>query len=438
MEPEKKTPAIAQFFKSIAVSLGEGCLGTPTVIDGKNALLFMQIAYFIVLIVLRETASSYVPDSICRNDLKRDHCLRDEVSVRLSIALMLDFAFLLLLTLCTFGYTALTKFFLLKLSAPIAIFFGLLYIPDGWLYTLEIICGVFCFINFLFLMVFVLNFAVKWNDLWTANSLEDQRKMKSGTIWLYALVFFSVLFIAVSTIITGYYGSKTNDVATSQPFNVLIANYVVMFVILIVSLLSIISHGSLLVSSVIMSFLTTVCWGAALRYHITLTSLEDINKKRIIDELPEIKILPDQYGDYTQHDHNGFIAMMAIFLLFALVTTAREEKPVSGTEGPAEVDVGITQLDTSGGDDGEFSVDMESGDGKKEKKKASSPDIPYVPALLYFLFHISIAGAIGTFFNRTPNQYVFWLYCSASWLGIVLYTWYLIAPLVLGGKRDFS
>jgi len=437
MASQSNTPVVAQFFKSIALSLAGGCCcPKPDIVDGKNALVFLQLVYFIALIVLRETAADYAPDKLCDSPPElqtREVCLRDQVSIRLSMALMIEFFLLLLMTLCTFGYHAVTGCFIAKLVVPVGIFFASLYVPEDWSNVMEYICGGFCMVNFLFLMVFVLNFGIKWNDLWTANSMEDQRNMKSGKSWLVALVTFAILFIIMATVITGYYGYKTNFDATRQAFNVLLANYIVMFIILILSLLTVITHGSLLVSAIILAFLSSIAWGAALRY-------PGINKPLTAQELdvPVVGTLSIR-SDYTTHDYNGFIVVMLFWLICALVTSARESKAVSTNEGPNEVDIGITELEVKDENkEGGFDLDMGKATENKEGTKTTTPEVAYGPTLLFFLFHMSIAGAAGTFFNRTPREEVFWIYAAANWVGIVLYFWYLIAPKVLGNHREFS
>jgi len=366
-KPKGICMTIGDFFLSILKSLNP-CYRAG-LREGKHAWVFLQIVYFIVLLIIRARVAagdwyrtkSWPGMAMC-NDLNvhKDEdwvlaqetayekglhtnytdCMVNEITLRISAGVFATFLIFFLCAIFGAGHFAVSRLFLVKLTLPLILAGAFQYLPDNVFEVVEIIFAVCSVIAFIFLQVFVINFAVKWNDLWTDNSLEDKKNGKSGKVWLLALVIFSFLFFVYSVVVTGYYASLTKwDFKTenlTHVFNLIVASWVLNFLLLILSLFSRIKHGSLLVSTVVMAYIATLGWGAAVRsgqIEVIQNTEEPVPFQFDIYEVPVLR------------DAIGYQVMMLLWMVVALVTVAREEKAVAGKDGPNEINLGVNNLE---------------------------------------------------------------------------------------------
>eukprot|EP00397_Hematodinium_sp_SG-2012_P015100 GEMP01015372.1.p1 GENE.GEMP01015372.1~~GEMP01015372.1.p1 ORF type:complete len:433 (+),score=65.68 GEMP01015372.1:33-1331(+) len=415
-----------------------GCCGDTQIKDGKKAITLLQIIYMIVLVVFR---SATIPFDYFRSSKSKlmcgdqaldtaalDSCLQTQATYRLAWAVSSLFVLLMLFTVCGKGVQALTSCFLLKLLIPVGLFVAYFFIPDVVFNHLAYVGGVIAGVAFVYLFALVLNFAVKWNNLWTTNAMDDKRANKSGMSWFVGLLFFSFAFFATSLagtiVLAGFvdenkqyfvtFPSSVNNVNSRQ--GLVIGTFVIMCILLFVSLLSAIKHGALLVSTVMMAFLITLCWGAS--------------HGNVYDK---------------QMDHTAYLVVMALWFVLALITSARERKDSrpssdfstavdSEKDDSGEVPTGFNDLEDNEYAPGTSPVPTDDADTQRKQRVKTGW------TALYFFFNASLPLAVMSLISRVhssenkSNAY-FWIYAAAIISGLVLYLWYLVAPILCKGRH---
>lgn len=334
-------------------------------------------------------------------------CIEDQVTYRIGYAVATNFVILLVLALCGFGVRVLTNGMFINCIFPAIFAYVYMYVPDrvfdGYLSYTGIVTAPL-FLTYLFTLV--LAFAAKWNDSWNgrAAKADDERKARQ---WNGALLGFSFVFLAASCAIFGvlvHLGGTRRLVLACCTFGL-------MGIFTLISILSVVRHGSLLVSAIISAYLMTLCWGSQFR-----SSYDTLNVVHGFDlELWK--------------SHTAYLFIMMCWFIPALVISSREQKEVGWNspeneipiEAKAQTSIGINNLEE------EVVVSVVSPDTKPERR------VRYFWTANYFLFHVCSALAVthlATTIKGPFSHTLFGVNLVAISICLILYLAYLIVPTI--------
>ncbi|KAF1463706.1 Serine incorporator 1, partial [Spheniscus demersus] len=293
-------------------------------------------------------------------------------------------------------------FWFFKFATALAISVGAFFIPEGpfttvWFYVG--MAGAFCFI--LIQLVLLIDFAHSWNESWV-------EKMEEGNsrCWYAALLSATAVNYLLSLVaIVLFY--------ESQP------------------------RSGLLQSSVITVYTMYLTWSAMTnepdrRCNPSLLSIIGYNSTTV----------PTQGQVVQWWDAQGIVGLV-LFLLCVLYSSIRTSnnsqvnKLMLTSDESTLIEDGMPRSDGSldDGDDVQRAIDNER-DG-----------VTYSYSFFHFMLFLASLYIMMTLTNwyspdssyetMTSKWPSVWVKISSSWIGIVLYVWTLVAPLVLT-NRDFD
>ncbi|XP_075868688.1 serine incorporator 2 [Nelusetta ayraudi] len=324
-------------------------------------------------------------------------------------------------------------FWFFKFLILVGITVGAFFIPDGTFHTVWFYFGVIgSFIFIIIQLILLIDFAHSWNKLWVENAENGNKKC-----WFAGLLSFTILYyaLAIAAVVLFYiYYTKPDDCTEHKVFISL--NLIFCIIISVVSILPKVQdaqpHSGLLQASIISLYTMYVTWSA-----MTNNPNRECNPSllSLVANVSTTSSPTDQtYGTVQWWDAQGIVGLI-IFLFCTLYASIRSSSNVQvnklmQTEAGRAVEEGVV------GEDGlRRAVDNEE-DG-----------VTYS----YTVFHLHLCLASLYIMMTLTNWYqpdtstqtmqssmpAVWVKMSSSWLGLGLFLWTLVAPLLLP-DRDFS
>ncbi|MED6286461.1 hypothetical protein CHARACLAT_006311 [Characodon lateralis] len=325
-------------------------------------------------------------------------------------------------------------FWFFKFLILVGITVGAFFIPDGTFHTVWFYFGVVgSFIFILIQLILLIDFAHSWNKIWVGNAAETQNKC-----WFAGLLFFTVLHFALAftaVVLFYIYYTQPDDCTEHKVFISL--NLIFCVIISVVSILPKIQeaqpHSGLLQASLISLYTMYVTWSAMTnnpnrKCNPSLLSLvSHVNTTQ-----PSVNT---DLGHVQWWDAQGIVGLV-IFLFCTLYASIR-------SSGNAQVNK-LMQTEECTGSGGEGVVGE---DGVRRAVDNEEEKVTY--SYSFFHFHLCLASLyiMMTLTNwyqpDTTTQAMqstmpaVWVKMFSSWLGLGLYLWTLLAPLIFP-DRDFS
>ncbi|XP_012694239.1 serine incorporator 2 [Clupea harengus] len=325
-------------------------------------------------------------------------------------------------------------FWFFKFLILIGITVGAFFIPDGtfnnvWFYFGVV--GSFMFI--LIQLILLIDFAHSWNEIWVRNAEEGNSKG-----WYAGLLVFTVLHYALSfaSVVLFYvYYTKPEGCTEHKVFISL--NLIFSVVVSIVSILPKVQECSpqsgLLQSSIITLYTMYVTWSA-----MTNNPNRECNPSllSLVSNVNATEPFPTSApGQVQWWDAQGIVGLV-IFLFCTFYASIR-------SSSNAQVNK-LMQTEEGQGSGGEVVVGE---DGLKHAVDNEEEAVTY--SYSFFHFHLFLASlyimmTLTNWYSPDTKTHVMqsnmpavWVKICSSWLGLGLYLWTLIAPLILS-DRDFS
>ncbi|XP_072561808.1 serine incorporator 1-like isoform X1 [Paramormyrops kingsleyae] len=325
-------------------------------------------------------------------------------------------------------------FWFFKFLVLVGITVGAYFIPDGVFNTVWYYFGmVGSFIFIIIQLILLIDFAHSWNEAWVDRAEEGNRRC-----WFAALLSITVLFysLALAAVVLLYiFYTKPDDCAEHKLFISL--NLIVCVVVSIVSVLPKVReaqpYSGLLQSSFITIYTMYVTWSAMTNNpnrvcNPSLLSLVSNSSSPVPGSGP---------GQVEWWDAQGIVGLI-LFILCALFASIRSSSNSQVNK--------LLQTEEGKADSGEAWTSP----GEEGLRRAVDNEEDTV-AYSYSFFHFSLFLASLYIMMTLTNWYqpdtdyqamqstmpALWVKISSSWLGLLLYLWTLVAPVVCT-SRDFS
>ncbi|KAG5858068.1 hypothetical protein ANANG_G00026170 [Anguilla anguilla] len=327
-------------------------------------------------------------------------------------------------------------FWFFKFLVLVGITVGAFFIPDGTFHTVWFYFGVVgSFIFIVIQLILLIDFAHSWNQAWVENAEEGNSKC-----WFAGLLTFTILHyvLAFAAVVLFYlYYTQPDDCAEHKAFISL--NLIFSIIISIVSILPKVQEvqpqSGLLQSSLITLYTMYITWSAMTnnpnrKCNPSLLSLVSNTSSSALSPTPT-----PAPGQVQWWDAQGIVGLV-IFLFCTLYASIRSSnntqvnKLMQTEEGSGGV---------SGGEVGE--------DGIRRAVDNEEDGVTYSYSFFHFCLFLASLYIMMTLTNwyqpDTSTQAMLtrmpavWVKISSSWLGLALYLWTLVAPLILT-NRDFN
>ncbi|CAG6015766.1 unnamed protein product, partial [Menidia menidia] len=325
-------------------------------------------------------------------------------------------------------------FWFFKFLILVGITVGAFFIPDGTFHSVWFYFGVLgSFIFILIQLILLIDFAHSWNKIWVENAEETNNKCWFAGLLSFTFLYYALAFTAV--VLFYVYYTQPDDCTEHKVFISL--NLIFCIIISIVSILPQIQkaqpHSGLLQASIISLYTMYVTWSAMTnnpnrRCNPSLLSLvSNVSASDAQDGSTP--------GQVQWWDAQGIVGLI-IFLFCTLYASIR-------SSSNAQVNK-LMQTEEGTGSGGEAVVGE---DGVRRAVDNEEEAVSY--SYSFFHFHLCLASLyiMMTLTNwyqpDTTTQAMqssmpaVWVKMSSSWLGLGLYLWTLIAPLLFP-DRDFS
>uniref|UniRef100_A0A673HN38 Serine incorporator 1-like n=1 Tax=Sinocyclocheilus rhinocerous TaxID=307959 RepID=A0A673HN38_9TELE len=335
-------------------------------------------------------------------------------------------------------------FWFFKFLILVGITVGAFFIPDGTFHDVWFYFGIVgSFMFILIQLILLIDFAHSWNEVWVRNAEEGNSKC-----WFSGLLFFTILHyaLAFAAIVLFYLYYTKPDNCTEHKFFISF-NLILCVIISVLSILPKVQDASpqsgLLQSSIITMYTMYVTWSAMTNnpnrecnpsllslcekmLHFTISEKNNLSAFELYPQYSSSSIKYE--SKRSEHCH----ASVHVFSLFSIrsssnaqVNRLMQTEEGKGTVGGEEV-----------GKDGLRRVVDNEEDG-----------VTYNYS--FFHFHLLLASLyiMMTLTNwykpDTTTQAMqstmpaVWIKISSSWLGLGLYLWTLVAPVIFP-NRDFN
>ncbi|XP_058249880.1 serine incorporator 2 isoform X1 [Hemibagrus wyckioides] len=329
-------------------------------------------------------------------------------------------------------------FWFFKFLILVGITVGAFFIPDGTFHNVWFYFGIVgSFMFILIQLILLIDFAHSWNEVWVRNAEEGNSK---GWFFGKGLLFFTILHyvLAFAAVVLFYlYYTKPDSCTEHKVFISL--NLIFCVIVSVVSILpkvqDVSPQSGLLQSSLISLYTMYVTWSAMTNNpnrecNPSLLSL--VSNVNVSTTLPTPTSAP---GVVQWWDAQGIVGLV-IFLFCTFYASIR-------TSSNAQVNK-LMQTEEGRGSDTEGPVGE---DGLRRVVDNEEDGVTY--SYSFFHFHLFLASLyiMMTLTNwykpDTTTQAMqssmpaVWVKICSSWLGLALYLWTLLAPILLP-NRDFS
>ncbi|XP_047461693.1 serine incorporator 2 [Mugil cephalus] len=332
-------------------------------------------------------------------------------------------------------------FWFFKFLVLVGITVGAFFIPDGTFNTVWYYFGVVgSFIFIIIQLILLVDFAHSWNLSWVQKAEEGNSKC-----WFAALMTFTVLnyVLAFTAVVLFYvYYTKPDDCAEHKAFISL--NFIFCIIVSIVSILPKVQDAQpssgLLQASLISLYTMYVTWSAMTnnpnkQCNPSLLSLVSPGAPATPPPgpaPPPMAHAPTQWWDAQS------IVGLIVFLFCTLYASIRSSNNSQVNR--------LMQTEEGQG----LNADFEASVGEDGVRRAVDNEEEAV-TYSYSFFHFSLLLASLYIMMTLTNWYkpdtsyeamqtsmpAVWVKISSSWLGLAIYLWTLVAPIVLP-DRDFS
>ncbi|KAF1392207.1 hypothetical protein PFLUV_G00050190 [Perca fluviatilis] len=347
-------------------------------------------------------------------------------------------------------------FWFFKFAALVAVTVGAFYIPDGpFTYTWFVVGsgGAFCFI--LIQLVLLVDFAHSWNESWV-----DKMETGNSRGWYAALLVVTILnyilsFIAVVLCFLFY--TKPDGCSINKFF--ISFNMLFCIVASVVSVLHKVqesqTRSGLLQSSVITLYTMYLTWSAmsnepdeecnpsllSIFQQIaapTLAPLEVENQTAVVIIGPEEPALTAPYLQWWDAQSIVGLAIFVLCILYSSIrssSTSQVNKLTMASKDSAILAEGGSSLDLSEESTGPRRVE----DNERDMVQYSYSFFHFMLFLasLYIMMTLTNWYSPDADYTITSKWPAVWVKISSSWVCLALYTWTLVAPMILT-NRDFS
>lgn len=322
-------------------------------------------------------------------------------------------------------------FWFFKFLILVGITVGAFFIPDGTFNTVWFYFGVVgSFIFILIQLILLIDFAHSWNKIWVGNAEDSDNKG-----WYAALLFFTVLHFALAftaVVLFYVYYTQPDDCTEHKVFISL--NLIFCIIVSVVSILPKVQeaqpHSGLLQASIISLYTMYVTWSA-----MTNNPNRKCNPSllSLVSNVSTSDLSGEDPGHVQWWDAQGIVGLI-IFLFCTLYASIRSSSNTQVNK--------LMQMEETVGSDG-----VVGEDGVLRAVDNEEDGVTY--SYSFFHFHLCLASLyiMMTLTNwyqpDTTTQAMkssmpaVWVKMCSSWLGLALYLWTLIAPLIFP-DRDFS
>ncbi|CAL8339053.1 serine incorporator 2 [Gadus morhua] len=325
-------------------------------------------------------------------------------------------------------------FWFFKFLMLIGITVGAFFIPDGMFHTVWFYFGaVGSFIFIIIQLILLIDFAYSWNKVWVENAEDGENKG-----WFAGLLFFTVLHyaLAFTALVLFYvYYTKPDDCTEHKVFISL--NLIFCIIISVVSVLPKVQEAQplsgLLQSSLISLYTMYVTWSA-----MTNNPNRNCNPSllSLVSNVTSAQPVPGTNPETLQLWDAQSVVGLVIFLFCTLYASIRSSSNTQVNK--------LMQTEEGGGSGGEGVVGE---DGLLRAVDNEEEAVSY--SYSFFHFHLCLASLYimmtltnwyqpDTSVQKMSNSMpAVWVKIASSWLGLALYLWTLLAPLVFP-DREFN
>ncbi|CAL8335868.1 unnamed protein product [Merluccius merluccius] len=349
-------------------------------------------------------------------------------------------------------------FWFFKIAAIVAITVGAFYIPDRPFTRTWFVVGTFgafCFI--LIQLVLLVDFAHSWNESWV-----EKMEMGNPRGWYTALLVmtvFNYIMSVVTVVLLFVFYTKPDDCTINKffiSFNMLLC--------LVASLISVLPkvqesqpRSGLLQSSIITMYTMYLTWSAmsnepdqkcnpsllSIVQQITaptLAPLEMENQTSVVIIGTEQPVLNSPYLQWWDAQSIVGLAIFVLCILYSSIRSSNTSQVNKLTMASRDSAV----LAESSGSVAELSGEEA---GPRRVKDNEQDMVQYSYSFFHFMLLLASLYIMMTLTNwyspdadynaLTSKWPTVWVKISSSWVCLALYTWTLVAPVVLS-NRDFS
>ncbi|KAL0962172.1 hypothetical protein UPYG_G00336650 [Umbra pygmaea] len=325
-------------------------------------------------------------------------------------------------------------FWFFKFLILVGITVGAFFIPDGTFNTVWFYFGVVgSFVFIIIQLILLVDFAHSWNQSWLENAEEGNSKC-----WFAALLSFTVIHyvLAFSAVVVFYIYYTTGDACTENKVFISL-NFIFCIIVSIVAVLPKVQDAQpssgLLQASVISLYTMYVTWSA-----MTNNPNRKCNPSllSLVSNTTSPTVAPGQGVQWW--DAQGIVGLV-IFFFCTLYASIRSSNNTQ-----------VNRLMQTEEGHGMAADDHEAAKGDDGVRRAVDNEEDGV-TYSYSFFHFSLFLASLYIMMTLTNWYqpdstsqamqstmpAVWVKISSSWLGMALYLWTLLAPLILS-NRDFN
>ncbi|KAG7453843.1 serine incorporator 1-like [Solea senegalensis] len=328
-------------------------------------------------------------------------------------------------------------FWFFKFLLLVGITVGAFFIPDGTFTTVWYYFGVVGSFFFIIIqLILLVDFAHSWNQSWLERAENGNRKCWLAALLSFTLVFYALAFTAVVLFYVFY--TKPDDCTEHKV--VISLNLIFCIVVSVVSILPTVQEAQpssgLLQASLISLYTMYVTWSGMTnnpnrQCNPSLLSLVQPNSPTP----PPGPVVP--HPDIQWWDAQSIVGLV-LFLCCTLYASIRSSNNTQVNK--------LMQTEEGQG----LTSDYEAPTGEDGARRAVDNEEDGV-TYSYSFFHFSLFLASLYIMMTLTNWYqpeadyqamqtampAVWVKICSSWLGLAIYLWTLVAPLVLP-NRDFS
>ncbi|XP_046892596.1 serine incorporator 2 [Hypomesus transpacificus] len=322
-------------------------------------------------------------------------------------------------------------FWFFKFLILVGITVGAFFIPDGTFHTVWFYFGVVgSFLFIIIQLILLIDFAHSWNKVWVGNAEEGNKNC-----WFAGLLSFTILHYALAfTAVVLFYVYYTQPDGCTEHKVFISLNLIFCIIVSVVSILPRVQEAQpqsgLLQASLISLYTMYVTWSA-----MTNNPDRKCNPSllSLVSNTSTITTDPSAPPETVRWwDGQGIVGLI-IFLFCTLYASIRSSSNSQVNK--------LMQTEEGGGSGGEVGED-----GLRRAVDDEEEAVSYS----YSFFHFSLCLASLYIMMTLTNWYqpdtstqamqssmpAVWVKISSSWLGLGLYLWTLLAPLMFP-DRDF-
>ena len=386
--------------------------------------MLLQLFSTALILIIQSTDTpdwlSKVPSiKECQGD---KNCYSVQIAYRIGFATACIFAFHLVLSLLgkCMANKALNSFWIFKFFFVVAGAALFMLIPNGFFNVWGDIAGIALGWFLVIQMVWIIDFAFGWNDLWVTNAAEDRAAGKSGKGWYIGILFFAAAFLVGAYVIYGIIFKRYGDLYEPNR-GVLGVNVGVSTALALVSVFS--PRGGILPASLVVLYVAWLSWSTVVSGISNYDS--DARMGLGIALAGVILIYSSSQADLPQVASNG-------------PTNKEVEGSASNGTDAAAAGQAVTPVDAPSQE-----AAMEQGNAAKESSTPTkSKDGSWRVIVLINSMHFSAACYLMTLCLTWSNSteggdqsIAYWVQAVSAWVMLTIYAWTLVAPLVCPSRQ---